>query len=114
MNSVPSVGAEECFSVTGEIIHGKHLGRTLGYPTANLPRPEGVELPPNGVHVATMTVFTGPYAGRVFPCVLNQGSQPTAPSGRATATVSSTDEKVSSSVLGSLETKVAYTSRFDT
>ena len=84
MNSVPSVGAEECFSVTGEIIHGKHLGRTLGYPTANLPRPEGVELPPNGVHVATMTVFTGPYAGQVFPCVLNQGSQPTAPSGRAT------------------------------
>ena len=76
MNSVPSVGAEECFSVTGEIIHGKHLGRTLGYPTANLPRPEGVELPPNGVHVATMTVFTGPYAGQVFPCVLNQGSPP--------------------------------------
>lgn len=84
MNSTMPVGAEERFSVSGEIIHGKHLGRTLGFPTANLPRPEGVDLPPNGVHVATLSVLTGPHAGQVFPCVLNQGSQPTVPSGRAT------------------------------
>ena len=78
------VGGDETYSVSGEIIHGKHLGRTLGYPTANLLRPESDDLPPNGVHIALMHIFTGTYAGKVFPCVLNQGSQPTAPSGTAT------------------------------
>ncbi len=84
MNRNIPAGARESFSVSGEIIHGKHLGRRLGYPTANLPRPDGDDLPPNGVHVATLTVYTGPFAGQTFPCVLNQGSQPTAPSGTAT------------------------------
>lgn len=84
MNYDVPVGAEERYSVTGEVIHGKHLGRTLGFPTANLLRPDADDLPPNGVHVAMMSVLTGTFAGRTFPCVLNQGSQPTVPSGMAT------------------------------
>lgn len=75
---------QENFSVSGEIMHGKHLGRTLGFPTANLECPTGADLPPNGVHIASMEIFTGPYAGQTLPCVLNQGRQPTAPSGIAT------------------------------
>jgi len=72
------------FSVSGEIMHGKHLGRTIGYPTANLECPVCPDLPSNGVHIAVMEIRTGTYAGQHFPCVLNQGHQPTAPSGIAT------------------------------
>ena len=70
--------------IKGTIVHGKQLGRTIGFPTANLHCPTCDELPPNGVHIAVMEVYTGTYAGQVFPCVLNQGHQPTAPSGIAT------------------------------
>lgn len=72
------------FHISGKIIHGKHLGRTLGYPTANLECPVDGDLPQNGVYIALMDVHTGNYAGKAFPCVLNQGVQPTAPIGYAT------------------------------
>ena len=75
---------QDQFSVTGTIMHGKQLGRTIRFPTANLQCPICDDLPPNGVHIAVMEVFSGPYAGQVFPCVLNQGHQPTAPSGITT------------------------------
>lgn len=44
------------FTLTGTVIHGNHLGRTLGYPTANLDLP--VEAVPAGE--------TGVYAVRVI------------------------------------------------
>lgn len=72
------------FSLSGTVIHGKHLGRTLGFPTANLACPARPDLPATGVYIAAMEVFTGPYAGQTLPCVLNQGKQPTAPSGITT------------------------------
>ena len=75
---------QDRFSVSGTIMHGKQLGRTIGFPTANLECPMVDDLPPNGVHIAVMEVYTGTYAGEIFPCVLNQGRQPTAPSGIAT------------------------------
>ncbi|MCO6186978.1 bifunctional riboflavin kinase/FAD synthetase [Rhizobium sp. L1K21] len=34
------------YTVEGEVIHGKKLGRTLGFPTANMVLPEGAELKP--------------------------------------------------------------------
>ena len=37
------------FSVLGTVIEGRRLGRTLGFPTANI-RPESEQLPPNGVY----------------------------------------------------------------
>ncbi|MCX6980740.1 MAG: bifunctional riboflavin kinase/FAD synthetase [Verrucomicrobia bacterium] len=37
------------FSVLGTVIEGRRLGRTLGFPTANV-RPESEQLPPNGVY----------------------------------------------------------------
>lgn len=76
--------AEENFSISGEIIQGKRLGRTIGFPTVNLECPVRDDLPANGVHIAVVEVFTGPYAGNVYPGVLNQGHQPTAPSGMPT------------------------------
>ena len=73
-----------CFSISGTIMHGKHLGRTLGFPTANLECPARPDLPPSGVYIAVMEVFSGTFAGQKLPCVLNQGRQPTAPSGITT------------------------------
>lgn len=72
------------FHLSGEVVHGKHLGRKLGFPTANLAELPMDRLPQNGVYIALMDVRTGRYAGQVFPCVINQGIQPTAPIGYAT------------------------------
>ena len=43
------------FSVLGKVIEGRKLGRTLGFPTANL-RPESEQLPPNGVYAVRVIV----------------------------------------------------------
>ena len=42
------------YSIAGRIVHGRHVGTSLGFPTANLPIPEGIVIPPNGVY-ATKT-----------------------------------------------------------
>lgn len=76
--------AEVRFDISGEIVQGKQLGRTIGFPTVNLICPERDDLLPNGVYIAAIEIFTGAYAGHIYPCVLNQGHQPTAPSGMPT------------------------------
>ncbi len=38
------------YAVIGEVVHGDHRGRELGYPTANLAYGAPVTLPPNGVY----------------------------------------------------------------
>ena len=43
------------FSVLGTVIEGRRLGRTLGFPTANV-RPESEQLPPNGVYAVRAIV----------------------------------------------------------
>ena len=68
--------------IEGIVEQGKHLGRRLGFPTANI-RPDRVEgdWPPNGVYVAALWL-----AGedRAWLCMLNQGLHPTAPEGKPT------------------------------
>ena len=38
------------FSVCGTVIHGNHLGRTIGFPTANIAYPDELVLPKAGVY----------------------------------------------------------------
>ena len=38
------------YTVTGTVVHGRQLGRTIGIPTANLQLPEGVVVPKFGVY----------------------------------------------------------------
>jgi riboflavin kinase/FMN adenylyltransferase len=38
------------YAVTGEVVHGDHRGRELGYPTANLAFAAPVVLPPDGIY----------------------------------------------------------------
>ncbi len=60
------------FFVTGEIIHGRQIGRTLGVPTANLIADQSKYLPPNGVYYTISTTASSRYAG-----VTNIGTKPT-------------------------------------
>lgn len=59
------------YSVAGPIVHGDQVGRTLGFPTANLDT-TGLLLPPNGVYAAHVLV-----GGQTRRAVLNIGIRPT-------------------------------------
>ena len=41
-------------TVEGEVVAGDRRGRSLGYPTANVAVPAGVELPPDGVYAGSL------------------------------------------------------------
>jgi riboflavin kinase/FMN adenylyltransferase len=56
--------------LTGEVVHGKGLGRTVGMPTANLLVMEG-ELPEAGVYAGRVEV-----EGNQYKAVTNIGNRP--------------------------------------
>lgn len=58
--------------LSGEVVSGRQLGRTIGVPTANILIPEGVVLPNLGVYACTCCVGRHQYAA-----VTNIGSRPT-------------------------------------
>lgn len=58
--------------LTGTVIAGKQLGRTIGFPTANLRFPEGILIPKCGVYATKVTVD-----GAEFSAITNIGSRPT-------------------------------------
>ncbi len=60
------------FSVTGKVVHGKALGRTIGFPTANINIPEGVAVPKDGVYLSRVI-----FEGMVFYGITNIGTKPT-------------------------------------
>lgn len=64
------------FSLTGTVIHGKAIGRTIGYPTANLrPIDDRCLIPLNGVY-ACQALLPG-NEGLVLPAMVNIGNRPT-------------------------------------
>ena len=58
--------------LTGTVISGRKLGRTLGIPTANLALPAGVICPKHGVYACKALVDNGEYLA-----VTNIGNRPT-------------------------------------
>jgi len=61
------------YALSGTVVKGKQLGRTIGFPTANLHLHESYKLVPcNGVYV-----INAHYQGDVFPAMLNIGVRPT-------------------------------------
>ena len=58
--------------LSGTLISGRKLGRTIGIPTANVQIPEGIILPPRGVYACKVRVGQDSY-----PAVTNIGSRPT-------------------------------------
>lgn len=59
------------YQIIGKVIHGSHVGHSLGFPTANLDYDSYV-LPKNGVYFVAVT-----YKGKVYKGALNIGYNPT-------------------------------------
>ena len=62
--------------IEGTVVHGKHLGRTIGFPTANLRAERQTGSGPDGVYAAWFYVD-----GERLPCMVNIGLHPTLPEG---------------------------------
>lgn len=60
------------YSIAGPVCHGNEIGRTIGFPTANIRVEPHILLPANGVYAALTTVD-----GNVYPSILNIGLRPT-------------------------------------
>ena len=58
--------------LTGIVVHGRHLGSTLGIPTANLALPRELAVPKFGVYLCWCAVD-----GKSYPAVTNVGTRPT-------------------------------------
>jgi len=65
--------------LTGEVVAGRQVGRTIGIPTANLLLPEGLLCPRHGVY-ACKALFDG----REYAAVTNIGTRPTVGGHRVT------------------------------
>jgi riboflavin kinase/FMN adenylyltransferase len=61
------------YSVGGTVAHGRKLGRTIGFPTANLSPDPCKLLPATGVYAATASVD----GIGTFPAMVNIGHRPT-------------------------------------
>ncbi|HEU0163846.1 MAG TPA: bifunctional riboflavin kinase/FAD synthetase [Thermomicrobiales bacterium] len=48
------------FAIPGEVIKGAQVGRTIGYPTANVPLPEDLVLPSDGIYATYAQIGDDP------------------------------------------------------
>lgn len=60
------------YSITGEVMHGRRIGRTLGMPTTNILPPPNKLLPPCGVYASKILIDASYHTG-----VTNIGYKPT-------------------------------------
>ena len=60
------------YSICGEVVHGRQLGRTLDFPTANIIPPRGLIIPKAGVYATRVTL-----GDKVYQSVTNIGDNPT-------------------------------------
>ena len=65
------------YSLTGRVIKGQQLGRTLGFPTANLKLPPEKFIPQNGVYSVKVYSETANPHPLPLPGVMNIGYRPT-------------------------------------
>jgi riboflavin kinase/FMN adenylyltransferase len=69
--------ANEClgapFAISGTVVEGDRLGRSIGFPTANLSLPDGCKmLPAHGVYATRVEID-----GQEYPAMMNIGRRPT-------------------------------------
>ena len=69
-NAARMLGAP--YSVSGTVVHGNRIGRTLGFPTVNLLPPGDKLMPPNGVYVSRVL-----FDGEEHSALSNVGYKPT-------------------------------------
>lgn len=72
------------YTISGNVVHGREIGRTIGIPTLNiLPEPEKM-LPPYGVYYSTVRVYwngAGDSTSKSFRSITNIGIRPTVQAG---------------------------------
>ena len=66
------------FRVSGKVIHGAHLGRTIGYPTANVTPPADIAQLADGIYTSEATLEDG---SGPRPAMTYIGTRPTVNSG---------------------------------
>lgn len=66
------------FRVTGEVIHGAHLGRTIGFPTANVAPPDDIVPLADGIYASLAWL---PTDSMPRPAMTYVGTRPTVNSG---------------------------------
>jgi len=81
------------FSICGRVCEGKHLGRTLGFPTLNIYPDATCVLPMRGVY-ATKVI----HLDKIYPAITNVGINPTVEDGK--------NIKVETHIFG--ETNITY------
>lgn len=59
-------------SITGRVVHGKEIGRTINFPTANIEACENIFIPQNGVYSARVLID-----GSYYSALTNIGDNPT-------------------------------------
>jgi riboflavin kinase/FMN adenylyltransferase len=74
------------YTVLGEVRHGRALGRTIGFPTANLAL-FNEQLPPNGVYAVRVALLTEDGGQQTHRGVANLGVRPTVEGGEETASL---------------------------
>lgn len=65
------------YRVTGEVIHGNALGRTLGFPTANLGGIDMYVLPKPGVYLGRVEIFQDEIVKETKNALISAGYRPT-------------------------------------
>lgn len=60
------------FSFSGTVVHGRHDGRKIGFPTVNVRLRKGSVLPAKGVYVSSTEID-----GKEYPSITNIGNAPT-------------------------------------
>ncbi|ONI42270.1 riboflavin biosynthesis protein RibF [Candidatus Epulonipiscium fishelsonii] len=60
------------YMITGEIVHGRALGKTIGFPTANISANLYKVYPPNGVYATKFKV-----KNKLYTSITNVGNNPT-------------------------------------
>ncbi len=63
---------ERAYRLTGKVVEGNKIGRTLGYPTANLEQQQSAILPGQGVYTAFVYLH-----GNWYQSMVNVGIRPT-------------------------------------
>lgn len=66
----------EPFFLSGTVVHGNEIGRTIGFPTINVMPPSNKILPPNGVYFSKVIV-----EGKAYNGITNIGNKPTVGAG---------------------------------
>lgn len=60
------------YRISGQVLHGKHLGRKLGFPTLNIRFPEKKVIPKHGVYLSKCLLD-----GKLYNAISNIGLRPT-------------------------------------